>query len=593
MPKDFNFYVRLAQQMIDDDSAEGGRQDEYDAYAEIYHGDWSIPDELKDVHWLRPVISGDGFDAISAGSRVLSSTVPKPKKIPLIPNEENKKEANKQEKNLSFQLKAANRRRQMTVEQETTTHALLYSEVTAMVVDLEWQLKQAKGVNANTTRIQAARDISRFMVNNYDPRDVHVRRSNYGPEAVLLAQKRRASEVLDEWGEAALGLQQWAEDNVDVLYYDYMDYTTRVVWCAMETGDTDAGGNQVEIVPPTPHGLPFLPWVCVKGGKAMLYPLWTTGNWKTQNVVRSIYVSTIIRNAGQPPLAEEGTNPKNTEVDHVSGDPVKVQPGNQLKPLQPPSPDVALSDIDDRIQAQTEKSTVSRVLQGGEMPAGTSYSALNLLTQTAVGALKPAQELSERALAEIFKLMLLWVEHTEIDLHAYGTDKRSDLGESYVIAADEIDKSDIFIEVELTPDAPTDRMQRAQAAGQMTQWGYPREYALEDVGVENPVEAMTLWYTERQKEHLFALQQQQQMLQMQMQLEQMSMQMQAQQAQMAQQQEAQAVAQQQSMMNAAGEGVNPNNGGTPPIQAEPGMQTREQVTGQDFAGTPVGAPEVL
>jgi hypothetical protein len=188
-------------------------------------------------------------------------------------------------------------------------------------------------------------------------------------------------------------------------------------------------------------------------------------------------------------------------------------------------------------------------------------------------------------------MMLLWVEETGKDLEAYGLNARMDLGTQYIVKADEVSAEDVFIEVELTPDAPTDRMQRANAAGQMVQWGYPKEYALEDVGVENPLQAMDLWYLEQLKDHVFQMFTQQQIMQMQMEMQQAQMQadqaMMAQQAQADQQAQAQMMATQGALMQGGGAGNAPPMGGQPPMMNEPGAQTAEQVGGMDQMGNPL------
>lgn len=599
MAKELEYYRSMAQMMITGDAE---RDAAFEKYDEMYHGDWDLPKELDDVWWLRRVPTTDPHDAIEAGKRVLAGTAPKPKKIPLVSDELNRQAANRDEKNLEWQLKSANRRRQQSVQADIAQSALLYSAVAAQVIDLDWQIEQLTKADANTTRLKAARRYSRFVVVTHNPQNVHVRYSNFGPDAVLLAVKRRASEVKAEWGSLADELESLADQDATVSYYDYWDYDVRAVWIEAEDTETQVGGKTVKrtpeaetaatvivILPPTEHKMTFLPWVALMGGSTleqeekdkyhpMLYILNQTDSWETQNIVRSINVSERILLAGYPRAVEQGASQDSTQIDRTDpSKPARVPIGNTLQPFPPPSPDTALADTDDRISAQIERSTLSRILMGADIPSGTAFAALNLATQTAVGALKPAKELTEKALAELFVLMLLWVEFTGNDLVAYGSDRRSDLGEAYIIEADTIDPDSLYIEVELTPDVPTDRIQRANAASIMTQWGYPREYALEDVGVSDPGAALELWYLERFKDAMF-----------QMRLSQMvqQAQMEAQQAMMAQQQEAQARAQQEQAMMMQGQGFNPAMEGTPYGQVNP-EETREYQTGQAAGGAPV------
>jgi hypothetical protein len=295
----------------------------------------------------------------------------------------------------------------------------------------------------------------------------------------------------------------------------------------------------------------------------------------------------VIRNAGTPPYKETGPSEETTEVD-AGGEMMvaKVPPANQLEYLQRPTIDTGLLELDNRLTNKTEKSTMSRVLLGGDLPSGTAFETLNLMTQTALGALKPSKALSEQALAEVLTLMLLWAHYTGTGLDAYGTDKRNDLGVEYRIEADMIDPESIYIEVELNTDEPTDRQQRANTATQLVQWGYPKEYALEDMGVPDPQKAIEQWWYEKFLEHQLNLKMQEDQAAMQMQMAQAQ---QAMQMQMQQQQQAQMMAEQQAAMQGipGGEGFNPAMGGQSPINVNPSVQTRERVRGETRGGMPL------
>jgi len=235
---------------------------------------------------------------------------------------------------------------------------------------------------------------------------------------------------------------------------------------------------------------------------------------------------------------------------------------------------------------------LSRILKGGDTYSGEAFASLNLRTQTAIGALKPAKDLSEKALAEMFVLMLLWVEYTEKALEAFGIEK-DDNGKQYFIEPEEIEPTALYVEVELTPDVPTDRQQRINASSMAVEaLGYSKESALEDIGVEDPQAMQIQQFKEQllQQKMEEYIQQKQMAMQMQMQQAQMQMQMQAQQAMAQQQQPQQGVM--PGQMPARGNGMpggqatNPNMGGLPGAMSNPNV-TREGVTGQDRAGRPV------
>lgn len=588
-------YIKLAERMIE---ADRERDLAFKGYEDMYHCTAAFPHDLMELPWFRKVVSTDPHDAIEGGTRIMTSTEPRVTVMPLADDIENKEEANKRERILSWHLKNSNRRRSSKVEADIMRSALMYSAVAANVVDLDWQAKNIKAMGGNDKRWKAMRRLGRFQVNTYNPKDVHVQRSGQMVERVLLCQKRSTQEVIDTYGAAAKGLEE-LDEKLPVIFYDYWDLDVHCTWCEpMGAGGVKSGKAAVVILPPTQHDMPFIPWVALMGGSTleskeehkyhpMLYSVYQSGDWDTQNIVKSLYVSEVIRNSGTPPYVETGPSEETTGV-NAGGDMMvaKVPAANQLQYLQRPTIDMGLVELDNRLTTKTEKSTMSRVLLGGDLPSGTAFETLNLMTQTALGALKPSKTLSEQALAEIFTLMLLWAHYTGEGLDAYGMDKRTNAGVAYRVEADEIDPESIYIEVELTTDEPTDRQQRANTAVQLMQIGYPKEYALEDMGVADPPKAIEQSYYERFLEHEVNLKMQQDLAAMQMQMAQAQ---QAMQMQMQQQQQAQMMAEQQAAQQPipGGEGFNPAMGGQSPINVNPSVQTRERVTGQTRGGMPI------
>jgi hypothetical protein len=488
------------------------------------------------------------------------------KKQPYAPNEANKEKANADEQNLKWQLKNVNRVRPTTVEADMVKSALLYMAVAAHVVDLQHQVKVYEKMGRDPKRLKYAMKRSRFVVNTYNPRSVHVRRSTYGVEAVLLRQKRPLSELASEFPDVE---KLKSKEDKLVTYNDFTDLEDRCIWVS----DYDFGSPLVILMKPSPHELDFFPWIAMMGGSTledepqyqyhpMLFSIYQQGAWDAQNIVGTLMMSdTIARSAG-PRYAEEGPMPDSiTDINYTAPTQIaKVTPGNALRELAQRPVDPALTQVYQWLSGNNAKSTVSRVLQGGDMPAGvTAFSSINLLTQTAVGALKPAKALAERGLSEMFTLMLHWTKHTGTPLYAYGTGKK-DYGTNYVINADEIDPGAIYLEVSLTPDVPVDRLQQANAAQMLSPFGYPNERVLEDVGVDDASEAMQTWYIEQRIKHLFEMEKQADMTQMQMG---------ARMAMQEQQQEAQMEAQQEAMQGPipGGPGFAPRQGGSSPVMA--------------------------
>jgi hypothetical protein len=563
----------------------------YDRYDQAFHGAWELPAELKPVAWMRAVTSMGPHDAVVAGTTVLSTLDPAITYQPLHDNVETKKEANLIERNLAWQLKNSEARRQGGVTRDIVHSALRYDEVCARVIDLDHEISEMDKQSADTTRLKSLRRGGRFLVNTYNPRNVYARYSNYGVEAVLLKESRTVESIQDEWGQKAKGLDKLDEEQREkpVTYYDYTDHTNRAVWA--QAGD----GDPVVILSPGPHKMEFMNWVAIVGGTTLeskpehkrhplLYGVIAGDQWNTQNIIKSLYVSEAIRNAGSKREVVKTLDPNNPP-DVNDGDPstpAVIGTQDDYQRVSPHEIDRALAEVDDRLGSEIDRGTVSRVLRNYEPSAGTAFATLNLTTQTALGALKPYKELAEKALSEILRLMLLWAYYDENPIEAYEADKRGAYGQQLFIEADTLDPQSIYISVELKPDVPTDRQQRANTASMLVQWGYPKEYALQDLGVTDPEAALRQSYLERWVEHKVTLQQQAEIAQMQTEI-------QAMQAQMQQQQEAQAMAQQQALSGPVpgGNGFAPNQGGQPPAQANPEI-TRELMRGSDQTGQELG-----
>ena len=586
-------YQELVEKKIKNDKQRVLDNKKYD---KMDHVDWTAPPKLKELQGFRADPSTDPHDAISTGVRVLSAQDERVKLQPLAPDLDNKKKATERERVLKWIMDQVNKRRMGTVQKSVIRSALKYDEICAQVVDLDEQIKNKDSFGGDTKREKAARRYGRFVVNTYHPNEVYVTHSNLMPESVLLAQVRKAKDVMNEWGKLASGLKDLAEDDGDVKYFDYMDYDDHVIWC---TGDRD-DGVVCEIMREE-HDMPFLPWVARVGGdtmepaaehrrRPMLYSIMQADSWHTMNVARSLETSEIMFYAMAPRTKEESpiqSLPESTtKVDHgTPGKTVLVTPGHTLDQLQPPGPDPGLRQLVMAKQAEMAKSTVANVLQGGDVAPGEAFASLNLRTQTAVGALKPPKELAEYGLGDIYTMFLLYAHYTETDIMGYGITK-ADEGQQYKVAWDEIDPEAIYLSVELTPDVPLDRQQKANTAMMLVQAGfYSKERALEDMGVTDPDQVMKeadmerLWnamITDKEQTILamgqLAIQQQQMAMQAQQQ-QQMGMQQQ-------QQQMGMAAMQNQGANVPGGNGFNPAQGGQVPQEVAPGA-TREGVTGED------------
>ena len=504
--QNLGYFQSLAEKMI---AADAQRDHMLRAMDDMWHNRWALPPNVAGLKWIHKVVSSDPHDAIRAGARVLSSVAPRLTVQPLGAGEDKRAQAEQIERALAWNFRNASRRRQASVLRDVVLSALLYDEVVAQVIYLPKQLEAQKQFQVERLRVYAAGRFGPFAIIVRNPQQVHVSYSDWMPEAVLMKKVVTVQEALDFWGKKATLLEKQsgrlprrgkasARNDGAMAYctiYDYMDLEQRAVWAvpqidssslAAPVGSAEAGA--VEILREE-HGLGFLPWAAKVGGTTLaeggqqriplLYSIFTSGQWDTQNIVETLLASEVIAYAAAPRLKVEGPSDA-VEVDYGEpGRPAYVPPGHTLSSMAPPGMDQGLAAIAQRVAERIGKSTVPRVLQTGEFPPGTAFATLNLATQSGIKALAPYKELAEEALAEVFTLMLNWLQHSGQPLEA--VDGRRGHGQR--LSIDAADLAGLMVDVELTADVPTDRMARINAASMAVRdLGYSRERALEQIG---------------------------------------------------------------------------------------------------------------
>ena len=504
--QNLGYFQSLAEKMI---AADAQRDHMLRAMDDMWHNRWALPPNVAGLKWIHKVVSSDPHDAIRAGARVLSSVAPRLTVQPLGAGEDNRAQAEQIERALAWNFRNASRRRQASVLRDVVLSALLYDEVVAQVIYLPKQLEAQKQFQVERLRVYAAGRFGPFAIIVRNPQQVHVSYSDWMPEAVLMKKVVTVQEALDFWGKKATLLEKQsgrlprrgkasARNDGAMAYctiYDYMDLEQRAVWAvpqidssslAAPVGSAEAGA--VEILREE-HGLGFLPWAAKVGGTTLaeggqqriplLYSIFTSGQWDTQNIVETLLASEVIAYAAAPRLKVEGPSDA-VEVDYGEpGRPAYVPPGHTLSSMAPPGMDQGLAAIAQRVAERIGKSTVPRVLQTGEFPPGTAFATLNLATQSGIKALAPYKELAEEALAEVFTLMLNWLQHSGQPLEA--VDGRRGHGQR--LSIDAADLASLVVDVELTADVPSDRMARINAASMAVRdLGYSRERALEQIG---------------------------------------------------------------------------------------------------------------
>jgi len=521
--RELSYYVDWAKRKVEsnDEKNKIEMMREMDA---MWRGEWSLPKQVADLKWIHKVVSTDPHDAIRAGTRVLSSISPKVNMRPLGMDEDDRVWADKIERALVWFLHNAGRRRRASILRDVVLSALLYDEIAAQVIDLDYQIKVVKSFKGDTKRLEASRRYGPFSVVVRNPQQVHVDYSDWMPERVLFRRVMPLQEAIDFWGTKAEKLKRQAKASENkgkeyVTIYDYTDLESRVVWAHLQ----EDGGNYIDATDEkdaveilrAENDLGFLPWVAKVGGTTLideaqhqriplLYSVCQTKQWDTQNILETLMASEVIAYAAAPRLKVQGPT-DNVEVDY--GEPGRmayVPPGHDLDNMPPPGFDQSLAVIADRVADRMGKSTVSKMLQSGEFPSGTAFATLNLATQSGIKSLTPYKELAEQALADIFVQMMYWIDKSGNKVTAFTQDNKTKLTEEIVInPEDSFDVEKIYIDVELTPDVPTDRMARINAASMaVRELDMSKRSGLEQAGATNATEEQEIRRQERIQETL-------------------------------------------------------------------------------------------
>jgi hypothetical protein len=567
----------------------------FDWVTSAWQNKWDFP--IANIpEWMHTVASSDLHDALRSGSQILSTTAPKVRYYPLSDSDLDKENASRIERSLAWQYAQASRRSQSgSLTLGITFNALAYANVAAQVVYLPYQQEAIARWNGKKKQRTAAERHGKFAVLLRNPRNVYPTFSDYMLEDVLYNKLYDIAGFKgvfgNEWYEKLK--TKWKQDKkrgafTYVHVYDFMDHEDRYIWAkpvGKEKNITHEHAKNTVILVNEKHGLPFLPWVVRSKGmdwfdepedrlNPLLYPLYKSGHWDTQNVILTLLTSKIISYAFAPVIASETHSGEGVDIDYKEpATQAKLRTGERLQQLAPPMMDRGQTEMLDRYNSMIGKQSTAQILQNPEMKADVPFSAMNLIYQLGANTLNPYKKLSEDAIAEVLTQMLYWLDFRDDKILSFGTEKGLE-GEQMLMGKGDFDADNIYIDVKLEAKIPAEEVAKANAASlKVERLKYPLNRALEDMGVTDPDVAIKEWEAEQRRFTELQIE-----LQMRQQQAQMAMQQAVQQIQMAQQQQQAAPPGQQG-----GEGFNPAMGGTPPAQAAPEM-TRERVTGEVRGG---------
>lgn len=629
---DISQYEEMVRQMVK-------RDDDLISFLEdiddVVHGEWNLPPDVENLDWVAPYVSSDPSSALDTAVRTLSSEEFEIFIEALSPDKGVRDKLDKLEYWLKWQLRMADYRTDKNLVDDIARSACTYDRCAIHVTHLGMELEAMEDAGLDVEKWK--NDVGtygKFAYKLANAKEIFFQRGKWGLEAVAHVYKCRISEAIADYGPLAIELKKaYEERGFDDFWVTVVDLTTkekRVVWVSEGTTLTDYGDVTVSDTDPMmpskwvlihrDRTLPFIPWAIRSGGtdleteskhkvKPLLGRVVLTNLHDIQNTILSLTYSEAIATSAAPRYAVIGPQGNIVSVDYR--DPTRLMPvpeGHELIPLDTRTVDEGMLHLSDRIKAMMDRETVARFLQNLDMPDGVAYASINAVMQAAISALDRYKDLSENVLSDVCVIMLKYMTaRKDVDI-IYGSEEE---GSQAYVSWEDYDVDRLYIRAELSANAPTDYMQRINAAVAMNQQlKFPLEEAYRFLNVPNPKQIIDRHTQETMDS--FAVQQYLMQIQAMNQIkiqqaaqaaaQQQSMAMQQAQAQSARAQgmgrgpvqnprntpsaaprseEERAAFELARMMG--GRNFNTGQGGEPPATTSPGS-TREVVTGRDRGG---------
>jgi hypothetical protein len=490
------------------------RDDMFDAIDQAIKGEWDMPEELEQIDWVHKMVDPSFAITVEASIRILDDVNPEITIQPYDPLLGDADLADQHEKGVKWLLDGASRRRAATVVQDIIASACKYAEVGVDVVYLPQQIKDIKAAGGNAKRYEAMNRKGPFAVIVHNPRNVYPRYSDYGLEECAIEEMYDPHDIVDLWGTKAdelkkrVGEMKTGTEPLMVKMVDYMSYDWRAVWVEPEDG-----GDIIELVREE-WKWPFLPRVVRMGGtniekdsdharRPFLANMYHFDMYDTMNRVRTLRVSDMIRTAATPRSTFVSDTRKAPDIDASTGDlHTHITTDEQLADRRQWPADPAMTQLYGELQANHQEGTLSKLLLGGDIPAGAAFASINLVTHSALAALKTPRRLAARTVADVIETMLLWLHYSEDTAVAYYTGVSGET-ESFLIDGKDVVPENLYVNVELRADLPTDSQSRTVTARAQIDAGLnSRAGAMGDIGIQNVTEVQEQLMEERLLENM-------------------------------------------------------------------------------------------
>lgn len=595
-------YFAIAEEMVKRDEERDLLMSGID---DMWHGNWELPSYLNNPD-LREIIDLSPHDALKSGSAILSTSFPHWTVQPLEQNPGEQNRAERTAYSLDWNFRRMCARGSGTILWDIVHSCLRYDGV---AIWLEY-LPQQFGPNPTLRQRHALRD-GDFAATVHNVRNIHISSDAYGIHSTLLSHNIPAQAVVNRWPVRAHDLKKKLDKDDEkralnfvyneLILYDG-DNMQRKIWGHTTENPSEKYRQSDDefVIMDEVMQTKFNPWIIKFGGSnldtdskysihPLLAPLYHTHKWKDLNVFQSILQSEIIKYGRSPRVKTITPSGDGVLIDYEDGSSLNLKGGEAAEAWRPAPIDDNLKELVDRVRAEVSSTTLPRILQNPEFAGNTPFASINAMIQTALGGLNPAKTLAEMAIAEVGLRMVEWCKHADKPLVSYRRDKSSkqgeDRGKYIAVPPDELNPDSLIISVRLFAEAPTDYTQRLNNAILENQnLKVPRSDALAKLGRENADSLYDQWVQEQldDNEVMTFIKMSQAQAQMQLQAA-------AQKQQEQPPQDGGYPSNTQGLETglSEGQGFNPNRGGNSPAVGNPGVSTREMVSGQDTTGNEI------
>jgi len=479
-------YKQIANSLIENNRAMRDMRVEYD---NMYNLVWDLPANFIGKDWIQKRILKLPYDSVEAGKRAYATMEPNPNIVRPSMNEATHRRYNEIENLLRWQFMRASKRRQPVVA-TALQYAMLYGEVVMQPIHIDAQTKLIGQISP--AKLKGFKKYGDFIINVHNPKDVYVRYTDMGIDAVLLVKVQTVAEFLAFWGDKGKPIStrfdtpEFADKNF-VVTYDFMDYDIRAVWADLQATSVlteKADGYKILL---EEHGLPFLPWAAAAtpDRQGLLYPLEQSKAWRMANLSETLMTSESISYAAAPRIKVGGTSDE-VYIDYGQpGCAIYQAPGQTIEDFPSPQIDQSLAILTDRTRADMQ--LVPEIVLSGNAPANSAFASINQMMQSGLQTYAPYREVVERALEQVFCLMLDWAKYLNKPLSSPSKSAtRGTYGGQFTLKPSQYEY-DNEIRVELKPDMPVDRQVQVQTAvNAVNSLGWTRRRANEMLGDNDP-----------------------------------------------------------------------------------------------------------